>query len=257
VTALARLKRRADRAFYRLLFGLYRVLFPNGAPRGRLRPGEVRRVLILRQDAVGDMIVTTPALAYLRAALPRAEIDVVASRRNASLLDGDPRADRVYVNDFTWRGWARLLPALRRRRYDVVFALGLHRHLREGLVSGIVAPRGAVRASWWRPTQYAGLFTHVVRAPVNQHITARLLFLVESVVGDAPPARRVDLARFPMALAADAAAEARVDAFLAPLAGAPYVALNAWATDARRSLVPPAVAEGIARSWSGTPGSAS
>ena len=71
-------RRRASRALYRLLFRLYRTLFPSDAPRGRVPSSYVRRLLVVRHDALGDMAVTLPAIAYLRATLPHAEIDVTA-----------------------------------------------------------------------------------------------------------------------------------------------------------------------------------
>ena len=130
ITRLERVRRRAKRVLYRQLTRLYRTLFPTDAPPGRLCPASVRRVLVVRHDAAGDMAVTLPALAYLSATLPGAEIDVVASPRNAALLHGDARVRRVEVNDHSWRAWLRLVRTLRARRYDVVVSPLMSRGLR-------------------------------------------------------------------------------------------------------------------------------
>jgi len=237
ITPLERVRRRASRVLYRQLNRLYRSLFPTDAPAGHLHPASVRRVLVVRHDAVGDMAVTLPALAYLSATLPAAEIDVVASPRNAALLHGDARVRRVEVNDHSWRSWLRLVRTLRARRYDCVVSPLMSRGLREGAFAALVAGRRAARVSLWRQPQYVGLFTHVHRVSrAQRHMATRLLALVQTAVGDGPPPRRAELERWPAAVARDAAAEARVDAFLDTHVGGEFVALNAWAAEPVRAL---------------------
>lgn len=245
MTRAARLKRRVDRRFYRLLFHLFRALFPNAAPAGRLPPTRVRRLLVARTDRVGDTVVFTPALNYLRAVLPpNAEIDVVTAA-GATLLAGDPRVHRVYTPGRRLLARIRLLGALRARRYDVVLSVRLRDHLDEGLAAAFVAPRGAARVSVRRPTQHAGLFTHQVRVPPSQqHVLARLLYLAQAAVGDGPAPATADLARYPASLGRDAAAEARVAAMAAAgWAGRPFVAFNAWGSDPKRCFGPALAAE--------------
>jgi ADP-heptose:LPS heptosyltransferase len=234
-----RTRRRASRLLYRRLKRLYRALFPSDAPPGRIAPSRIRRLLLVRHDAAGDMAVTLPALAYLRATLPHADIDVVASPRNASLLHGDARVRRVEVNDHSWRAWLRLVRTLRARRYDCVVSPLMSRGLREGIFAGLVAGRHAARVSLWRQPQYVGLFTHLHRASrAQRHMATRLLALVQAAVGEgpAPSPRDADPARWPAALAHDAAAEARAHAFLETRVGGEFVALNAWAAEPARVL---------------------
>jgi ADP-heptose:LPS heptosyltransferase len=241
--ALRRLRTRLNRRLYRLLFRAYHAAFPSSAPPGPARPADVRRVLVVRHDRIGDMIVTTPLLAWLREALPHAELDVLASPANAPLVAHDPRVTRVIVNDHTWRGWLRAWRALRARRYDLVLSAIGRAHLREGLVASLVAPRRARRATAARPAQYRGLFTHWVRvSPSWRQTAARLLWVARRVV-DAPPSMAVAsaceaLARWPLRLAEDAAAEARACAFVAErgLAGVPFAAVNAWASEPWREM---------------------
>lgn len=251
MSAVRRLKRRVDRALYALLHRAQRALFPSDAPRGQLAPAAVRRLLWLRHDAVGDMVVTTPALAYLRETLPHAELHVLASPRNAALLAGDRRVDRVLVHDPARRaGWWRTLRTLRAHDYDVVVDAVAPHHLREGIFTALVAGRRAARVSPRRAKRYAGFFTHAPRPLATRPQAERLLHLAQSAVGDAPPPRHVDLARWPMALAPSAAAEARAAAEVAAMrdaaGGGPLVAVNAWSADPRRSLAPALVAEVVA-----------
>jgi ADP-heptose:LPS heptosyltransferase len=109
--------------------------------------------------------------------------------------------------------------------------------LREGLFAARIAHHGTARITPWRQTQYLGLFTHPCRVPPSErHMATRLLALVQRTIGDGPPPPRADVAAFPPALARDAAADARVGAFLAADVGGPFVALNAWAAEPHRAL---------------------
>lgn len=58
-------------------------------PGGELVAG-ARRIAVLRANALGDFIVTLPALAALRAAYPRAEITLLGSGWHGELLRGRP-----------------------------------------------------------------------------------------------------------------------------------------------------------------------
>ncbi len=242
MNAAARLRRRLDRRFYRALYALVRALFPAGAPPGPMPPARVRRVLVARTDRVGDAVVLTPTLSYLRAVLPPdAEVDVVTSAA-ATLLRGDPRVTSVVAPRPGPLGWLRLVRALRARRYDVVLSVRVYDHLAEGLTAALAARRGGVRATVRRPAQHAGFFTHQLRLRRGErHILTRWLALAQSAVGDG--GRSPDVARSPAGLARDAAAEARARDLAAAWGGRPYVALNAWGSDERRCFGPALAAE--------------
>ena len=79
------------------------------------------RVLYLRYDRIGDMILTTGVLRALKQAQPTLEIDVLASPANAAILRGNGHVRSVLVFDRR-RLWTYppLLMRLRRARYDAV-----------------------------------------------------------------------------------------------------------------------------------------
>jgi len=88
------------------------------------------KVLVLKRDKIGDLLLTTPLLAQLKAALPQAEIHLLANAYNAWVVSGNPHLDRIWVYRRVRQGgrasfgaawdwiWQRL--ALRRERYDWV-----------------------------------------------------------------------------------------------------------------------------------------
>lgn len=71
------------------------------------------RVLLVQLDHLGDAVLTSPLVARLRAAYPRASIDVLASTSNREVFEADPNVDRVRLAEKSWferhRGrWAML-----------------------------------------------------------------------------------------------------------------------------------------------------
>jgi lipopolysaccharide heptosyltransferase II len=65
---------------------------------------EVRRILCVRTDNIGDVLMTTPALRALRAALPDRHLTLLGSRAAASLAPHLPEVDTWIEHD---AGWAK------------------------------------------------------------------------------------------------------------------------------------------------------
>lgn len=226
---LQRLRRRVNRRLYRGLFRFYRTLFPtSGDDRERLRGGAVSRILVVRHDRIGDMIVTTPALRLLADVAPGAQVDVLASQANAGVVEAHPSVHRVFVRT-GWRDWLLLFPRLRRRRYDVIYSFIYGKGLREGLVASAIALRHTRKISVMRPTRYHGLFTHVIRVPRSlQHMAEHLSHVVRQSIAAADERPS---ASYPMQLAADAKAEERATAFLAGVEPTEVVVVNIAAAE--------------------------
>ena len=80
------------------------LLLPLGAAR-RLRHRSGRapaRVLCFRLERIGDLLMTLPALAELRAALPGAAIDLVVGSWNREIATAIPGINRVESLDTAW-----------------------------------------------------------------------------------------------------------------------------------------------------------
>jgi ADP-heptose:LPS heptosyltransferase len=236
---MRRLRRRLNRRFYRWLHRFYRAVFPTPPWPGRIVPASLRRVLLVRDDGyIGDMVVTTPLVAFLNTAAPHLEIDILASPKTAALLAADTRVTRVFANDHTWRGWLRVLRALRARRYDAVFSVIYGKGLREGLTASMIARRGAYKLSIWRPKRYRGFFTAVTRPPASlPHMADQLLYLGHRVLGLRPPGLN-GAARYPMRVAVDDASDARAARFLAEREISAFIVVNLDSTDQWRSWRP-------------------
>ena len=87
--------------------------------RARRRPPAadgIRRILVLRIERIGDLLMSFPALHALRAGAPRAEIDLVVGSWNRSLAGLIPGISRIDTMDVPWlargatgAGWAALI----------------------------------------------------------------------------------------------------------------------------------------------------
>jgi heptosyltransferase-2 len=88
----------------------------------------VRRILLRSTNWIGDAVMTTPAMAAIRAAFPEAEIVVAANPAVAELFRRHPFCDRVLLFDKkgVHRGLSGLLrfaAELRRERFDLAILL--------------------------------------------------------------------------------------------------------------------------------------
>ncbi len=116
------------------------------------------KIIILKRDKVGDMLLVTPMLEHLRASLPQAEIHMLANDYNAWVVEGNPNIDRLWIYPRVRHGaslrpmaaWAQLKQVwqLRRERFDVAIAAG-----------GVISPRAVeriLRLNAKRTIAYAG-----------------------------------------------------------------------------------------------------
>jgi heptosyltransferase-3 len=230
-----RLRKRVNRRLYGALFRGYRALFPTPPWPGRVNPSALRRVLIIQHYGVGDMILTTPLIAFLHEHAPGVEIDVLASPRNAAVLAGDARVSRVFAHDHTWRRWLAVLPQLRARRYDAIFSGQNAKGLDEGLTASLAAHPHTYKVSVWRPKRYQGLFTTLSRVrPAAMHTAEHVLNLGYHALGMEMPRGHRALLAYPPRMPDDDAADERVEAFVAERGLEPFVIVNLSAFYASR-----------------------
>jgi ADP-heptose:LPS heptosyltransferase len=101
----------------RLLAGMIRVT--QCMPRRARTPG-LQRVLFLRPDRIGDMVVSTGVI-HAIGTTPDVLLDVLAAPANAPVLDFEPAVrDVLVLNRRDRTSWWQLVREMRRREYDVV-----------------------------------------------------------------------------------------------------------------------------------------
>jgi ADP-heptose:LPS heptosyltransferase len=88
------------------------------------------KVLIVKRDKLGDLLLATPMLAHLKGSLPQAEVHLLANDYNAWVVEGNRHIDRLWVYSRVRHGGKVRIAAalqnlalhwqLRRERYDWV-----------------------------------------------------------------------------------------------------------------------------------------
>jgi ADP-heptose:LPS heptosyltransferase len=135
----------------------------------------VRRVLAVRHDArLGNLLLLTPALRMIKAAFPRAKVDVLLADRYGDALRGNPSVDAVYT--------AKALPSLPGRGYDVAFDFSPHHAF--SLSSAVWTALSAAPRRFGFDRGDEGRFvTDLVPAPAERaHETENLAALVRASV---------------------------------------------------------------------------
>ena len=137
--AAARLERGGPRIYdprERIAVGAFDVLLRLLSPALRLRPErdrldvrDVKRILALRLDRLGDFLTTLPALKALRDAAPDAHLELAVGSWNEPIARRLPFIDSVRIVDTPWAAWGAWGKKVRFR--DAREALRGHRDLRE------------------------------------------------------------------------------------------------------------------------------
>ncbi len=110
--------------FKRLVMALLSLFFTTGPKSASsTNSSEVRkykRVLFLRFDKLGDMVISLPVFETLASELPDLQIEVIASPSSRAIIAEDSRIRAIWL--YTKRPWQdlRTLWMLRKRNYDAV-----------------------------------------------------------------------------------------------------------------------------------------
>lgn len=124
----------------------------------------IRRVLVIRHRAGGDLLLTTPALRALRAGLPGARITVLAARGMAALLQGNPDVDEVIeIDRKSLPGQAALYARFARGGYDL--AVDLVSNPRSAFLTRLT--RAPIRAGFDIPGRGGAYTVRVPREPLD------------------------------------------------------------------------------------------
>ena len=89
----------------------------------RLGTDSIKRVLAISCTAIGDTLLSTPALRCLRLAYPRARISLLLNENYRTLFANNPHIDEIIPYAGGYRRFFRLAWALNRRRFDLALVL--------------------------------------------------------------------------------------------------------------------------------------
>lgn len=172
------------------------------------------KILIVKRDKLGDLLLTTPMLAWLRRTLPEATIDVMANDYNAWVVAGNPDIDRLWIfprvkhaGKVRIRAFfesLRISWRLRREHYDWVL-IGNGEESPRAIKRGLAFKGKRTVAYTDAPGRYPGL-SDPRPVPHDLHESLRLARLAEALGLQPPailPAPRYDLPERDAAFAQD------------------------------------------------------
>lgn len=132
-----------ERLFRHLIaYPFLRLLFRNEYSDRTLAIKTIRKILILRFDRIGDMIVTTPIFRILKQQNPALHIGVFTSQGNADIISRNRNVDAMYVLHRNWWKMWKEIQRARKMEYDVVLNFIFNRTTSAGVLANLVAPRG-------------------------------------------------------------------------------------------------------------------
>ncbi len=198
-----------------------------------LQPGKIKNILLVSSTALGDALLSTPAMRSIRLGHPNARVSLLLNAAYRELFAGHPDIDEIISYRAGWGHFFRLALALRRRHFDAACIL----HGNEPQATPLAYLSGA-RFIFKLPNTSRFRFLLTNREPrlgwdaFGHGIEQRLK--VAQLAGGAP----TDLQ---MTLPADAAAEEEVAALLRARGidgGVPLLGLQPGASTTSRRWAP-------------------
>jgi len=83
----------------------------------------IRKILVIKPRAIGDVLLSTPVLANLRRFFPAAKISFLVEKGGAAVLSGNPWLDEVLLLEKNAWSRIKLLARIRQERFDLVLDL--------------------------------------------------------------------------------------------------------------------------------------
>lgn len=171
----------------RIVGRILKLFFGRPPEQPKLKPEELRRVLLIRHDRLGDYIITTPIIETLKRIAPQAEIDVLGSNVNAEVIRSDSRISNLINWGSSFSDHLKAIRECRRRDYDATFQL-VTRHTTVPIIAaGLSTPRGRVVGRGHTYNRW--LFDHRLTRFPSKHLAEQTyaIFTCGIDFGETPP----------------------------------------------------------------------
>lgn len=93
-------------------------------------PNKINKILIIRLDHIGDMILTTPIFSAFKKKYPHSEIHVLCRSLTKPIIDNNPYVDKIILFNSPWfarndksKKWYKQIKKLKKEKYDLVVEL--------------------------------------------------------------------------------------------------------------------------------------
>ncbi|MBI3317938.1 MAG: lipopolysaccharide heptosyltransferase II [Candidatus Omnitrophica bacterium] len=172
------------------------------------------RILIVRTDRMGDVILSTPVIRVLRGVFPEAYLGMMVRPENRELVEGNPDLNAVLLYDKegrekSWLGTLRFALELKKHRFET--AVILHSTNRAILVTRLAGIRWRVGYARRLPWLLTGSYPYLKREGDRHEVEYNLALL--RLMG-LPMEEGIPLTKQPLFVPRNPKQEEKVDAFL-------------------------------------------
>jgi len=163
---------------------------------------QIKKILFIRRDNIGDLICTTPAIHAVRERFPDARIGVLVSTYNADVIINNPDIDEVYIYEkakhaqdknrlSVWWNNLKVFRKIRREQYDIAVGCGTYYSPRLARYTALTGakrrvgyvPRGVRKSLWYNAPVLEP------EQPAHEVETVFHLLSVLGIHGPIPPMR--------------------------------------------------------------------
>jgi len=102
-----------------------------------VKPEDIKKIVVLRYDRIGDMVLTTPLFEGLKRKFPSSFLIVVASEANKEIISNNPYVDRVEV--YEGRRW--FIEKFRKEKIDLAVDVFYTYELKQAFLTYLAGAR--------------------------------------------------------------------------------------------------------------------
>ncbi|MFA7326379.1 MAG: glycosyltransferase family 9 protein [Candidatus Kapaibacterium sp.] len=155
---------------------------------------DIKKVLILRYDVLGDMICTYPAIKYIKSELPDVKIDILASESNSFLIKDDKSINNIYHFNGKILSNIKYLLKIKKNNYDVIFATYYINLTKNGVLANILGNSNCIKANVYDKEKRYLFFNFQSKvAQSKANMFEKMYYLVADSLGNAKNIENIQL----------------------------------------------------------------
>ncbi len=135
------------------------------------------KILLLRHDRIGDVIISTPLIKLLREKLPNSQIDILLSTKNITAKNAIINLiDNIYIYEKKFFSIIKLIREFKKEKYDLIIDLFDNASSTAGYLIKLIKPKYSIGID----KQNSSIYTHIVPLldKSKYHIVERILQLL-------------------------------------------------------------------------------
>lgn len=175
---------------YILLAALFRVvkLFDFRRAPG-VDPAMIERILLVTTTAIGDTLMSTPAIRAVKKTYPRASVFVMVHGRTITLLEGNPYVEELISYPGKFKKFFKMVRGLMGHNFDLAIVL----HANDPDIVPMIYLAGIPRRVGWKESRFSFLFTQTYARPDGPEHLIKLRLNTAEAAGAEPDGFGMDL----------------------------------------------------------------